>query len=95
MFTLGTLRTISALQCNIDSCSHCTGTTFETEQKPIRYIVNIALISRNFFAPVDFDKRNMAALNWCIFRENIGSSVIIFNLHQIKQGNFFETPGRL
>ena len=35
--------TISAPQQNINSCSHCTGATFETEQKPIRYSVNIAL----------------------------------------------------
>ena len=34
--------TISAPQQNINSCSHCTGATFETEQKPIRYSVNIA-----------------------------------------------------
>ena len=30
-------------QQNINSCLHCTGATFETEQKPIRYSVNIAL----------------------------------------------------
>ena len=30
-------------QQDINSCSHCTGATFETEQKPIRYSVNIAL----------------------------------------------------
>ena len=35
-------RTTSAPQQNINSCSHCTGATFETEQKPIRYSVNIA-----------------------------------------------------
>ena len=29
------------------SCSHCTGATFETEQKPIRYSVNIALETRS------------------------------------------------
>ena len=34
--------TISAPQQNINSCSHCTGATFETEQTPIRYSVNIA-----------------------------------------------------
>ena len=34
--------TISAPQQNINSCSHCIGATFETEQKPIRYSVNIA-----------------------------------------------------
>ena len=34
--------TISAPQQNINSCSHCTGATFETEQKPVRYSVNIA-----------------------------------------------------
>ena len=44
MFTLGTLRNNSASQQNINSCSHCTGATFETEQKPIRYSVNIALV---------------------------------------------------
>ena len=38
--------TISAPQQNINSCSHCAGATFETEQKPIRYSVNIALILR-------------------------------------------------
>ena len=32
--------TISAPQQNINSCSHCTGATFETEQKPIRYSPN-------------------------------------------------------
>ena len=37
--------TISAPQQNINSCSHCTGATFETEQKPIRYSVNIALVN--------------------------------------------------
>ena len=37
--------TISAPQQNINSCSHCTGSTFETEQKPIQYSVNIAKIS--------------------------------------------------
>ena len=30
--------TISAPQQNINSCSHCTGATFETEQKPIRTV---------------------------------------------------------
>ena len=35
--------TISAPQQNINSCSQCTGATFEKEQKPIRYSVNIAL----------------------------------------------------
>ena len=39
--------TISPPQQNINSCSHCTGATFETEQKPIRYSVNIALIYGN------------------------------------------------
>ena len=34
--------TISAPQQNINSCSHCTGATFETEQKPIRDSVNMA-----------------------------------------------------
>ena len=29
---------------NINSCSHCTITTFEMEQKPIRYSVNIASV---------------------------------------------------
>ena len=27
---------------HINSCSHCTGATFETEKKPIRYSVNLA-----------------------------------------------------
>ena len=36
-------KKISAPQQNIDSCSHCTGATFETEQKPIWYSVNVAL----------------------------------------------------
>ena len=41
--------TISAPQQNINSCSHCTGATFEMEQKPIRYSVNIALVlAKNF-----------------------------------------------
>ena len=44
MFTLGTLRNNSASQQNINSCSHCTGATFETEQKPIWYSVNIASV---------------------------------------------------
>ena len=34
--------TISAEQHNINFCSDCTGATFETEQKPIRYSVNMA-----------------------------------------------------
>ena len=42
MFTMGT---ISAPEQNINSCSHCIGATFETEQKPSRYSVNIALLS--------------------------------------------------
>ena len=32
--------TSPAAQENINSCSHCTGGTFEMEQKPIRYSVN-------------------------------------------------------
>ena len=44
MFTLGTLRNSSAPQQNINSCSYCIGANFETEQKPIRYSVNIALV---------------------------------------------------
>ena len=32
-------ETISEPQQNINSCSHCTGATFETEQKPVRYSV--------------------------------------------------------
>ena len=36
--------TISASQQNINSCSHCTGATFETEQKSIRYSVKIASV---------------------------------------------------
>ena len=36
--------TISAPQQNINSCSHCAGATYETEQKPIRYRVNIASV---------------------------------------------------
>ena len=38
------LLTIYAPQQNINSCSHCTGATFETEQKPIQYSVNIASV---------------------------------------------------
>ena len=38
--------TISAPQQNINSCSHCTGATFETEQKPIRYSVSMATVGR-------------------------------------------------
>ena len=34
--------TTSAPQGNINFCSHFTGATFETEQKPIRYSVNMA-----------------------------------------------------
>ena len=29
---------------NINCCSHCTGATFETEQIPVRYIVNIVYV---------------------------------------------------
>ena len=34
---------VSAPQQNTNSCSHCIGATLETERKPIRYSVNIAL----------------------------------------------------
>ena len=44
MFTLGTLRNNFAPEQNINSCSHCIGATFEMEQKPIRYSVNMTLI---------------------------------------------------
>ena len=40
--------TISAPQQNINSCSHCTGATFETEQKPIRYSVNIVSMYKGY-----------------------------------------------
>ena len=44
--------TISAPQQNINSCSHCTGATSETEQKPIRYSVNIASVRDNIRKPI-------------------------------------------
>ena len=36
------LGIISALQQNTNSCSHCIGAAFETEQNSVRYSVNIA-----------------------------------------------------
>ena len=39
--------TVSAPQQNINTCSHCTGATFEMEQKPIRYSVNIAKVIKD------------------------------------------------
>ena len=44
------VQTNSAPQQNINSCSHSTGATFGTEQKPIRYSVNTALnFTANFY----------------------------------------------
>ena len=44
LFTLRALRNNFCTAKNINSCSHCTGATFETEQKPIRYSVNKAKV---------------------------------------------------
>ena len=39
---------------SLNSCSHCTGAIFETEQKPVRYSVNIAQVcSISFEAPAN------------------------------------------
>ena len=60
-------ETISAPQQNINSCSHCSAATFETEQKPIQYSVNIAKVERS--VSDSFLRRSESSLNTSIGAE--------------------------
>ena len=71
------------LQRNTYSCSHCTGATFETEQKTIRYSVNIVLVSiasnyklkqlgQMMVSPLLLSTAPHKELSWCMIKILMG-----------------------